>query len=179
MSDFEPAQAGFGRRLSTAPRARPVARLGVAAGSVLLLAACGLGEDPAVAEGRALYEANCQICHGEGGLGDGPMSANLPLQPVSLVEHVGHHSSIEMYRLITGGIPPAMPPHTLSETQVANIVAYIWTMVPEDRVAELREMQRQMEEMSQGGGAMGGMQMDHSNMPGMQSDSGGGSMPDM
>ena len=127
---------------------RPLPGVLVAVGAALLASACGPAEDPAVAEGRELYEVNCQICHGETGVGDGPMAASLPVPPVSLIEHVGHHSSSEMYRLITGGIPPAMPPHILSEQQVAVIVDFLWTLVPDDQVAALREMQRQIEEMS-------------------------------
>ena len=140
------------------------------AGLSLPAAACGPPEDPAVAEGRALYEEGCLMCHGEDGLGDGPMASSLPVPPVSLIEHVGHHSSAEMYLLITRGIPPAMPPHSLTEEQVANIVDYIWTLVPEDQVDALRDMQRQIEEMGAPAGGMPGMQMDHSAMPGMQGD---------
>ena len=127
---------------------RPLHGVFATLGTAVLASACGADQDPVVAEGRTLYEVNCQTCHGETGVGDGPMAASLPIRPVSLIEHVGHHSSSEMYRLITGGIPPAMPPHTLTEEQVASIVDFIWTLVPDDQVAALREMQRQIEEMS-------------------------------
>ena len=144
----------------------------VALGGIALLAtACGPAEDPAIAEGRELYEVNCEICHGEMGLGDGPMAPSLPVLPVSLIEHVGHHSTAEMNRLILGGIPPAMPPHNLSEEQVRLIVGYIWTLVPEDQVVALREMQRQIEEMEQAAGGGAGMGMDHSQMPDTGDDS--------
>ncbi len=143
---------------------RAAAIVGCTMSAALLVGACGPPEDPAVAEGRALYEVNCEVCHGEGGLGDGPMAASLPVPPVSLIEHVAHHSSDEMYLLITRGIPPAMPPHTLSEDQVARIVDFLWTLVPEDQVDALREMQRQIEEMGAPAGGMPGMQMEHSRM---------------
>lgn len=155
-------------------------RLAMVAGAALLATACGPAEDPAIAEGRALYEVSCQMCHGETALGDGPMASSLPVPPVSLIEHVGHHSTAEMNRLILGGIPPAMPPHNLSEEQVRLIVDYVWTLVPEDQVAALREMQRQIEEMSQAAGGtarMEGVEGDHSEMPDMSPDSGGGTPP--
>lgn len=145
--------------LPLAARTR-VGRLAALASTAVVAIACGPPEDPAIAEGRALYEAGCEMCHGERGLGDGPMASSLPVPPVSLIEHVGHHSASEMYRLITDGIPPAMPPHTLSEEQVTRIVDYVWTLVPEGQVAALRDMQRQIEEMGLPAVGMPGMQMD-------------------
>jgi mono/diheme cytochrome c family protein len=133
-------------------------------------------EDPEIAAGHALYEANCQMCHGETALGDGPMAASLPIQPESLIEHLGHHTMDELTRLVISGIPPAMPPAPVSEEELTLIVDYVWTLVPDERVAALREMQRQAEEMGQGSGTMPGMEMDHAEMPG---DSASGSMPGM
>jgi len=149
------------------PRTGARATLALAAG--FLAFGCGPGEDPDLVAGRSLYEANCATCHGERALGDGPMAASLPVKPVSLVEHVGHHTFAELTRLVTTGIPPAMPPAQVTEEQLRLIVDYVWTLVPEDQVEALREMQRQMEMM--GTGSMPGMQMDHSQMPGMQMDS--------
>jgi mono/diheme cytochrome c family protein len=152
--------------------------IGALACSVLLVAACSSdSEDPAIAAGHALYEANCQMCHGETALGDGPMAASLPVEPESLIEHLGHHTMAELTRLITAGIPPAMPPAAVDEAEAGLIVDYLWTLVPEEQVAGLREMQRQMEERGQGAGAMPGGEMDPSEMPGMQGDSANGAMP--
>lgn len=143
-----------------------------------LTAACSGSEpeDPRIAQGRALYETNCLMCHGEEALGGGPMASTLPVEPVSLIEHLGHHTMDELVTLVTSGIPPAMPPAPVSADEVALIVDYVWTLVPEDRVEELREMQRMMEEMGSGTGAMPGMGgmdggdmqgMDHGEMEGM------------
>jgi aromatic ring hydroxylase len=101
------------------------------------------------------------------------MAESLPVQPARLVDHLGHHTMAELTRLITGGVPPAMPPAPVNQGQIGLIVDYLWTLVPEDQVEALRAMQLQMEEMGSGMGSMPGMQMDHSqgDMPGMQMDS--------
>jgi mono/diheme cytochrome c family protein len=145
-----------------------MSRAGAMGVIALMLGACGgdAGEtgDLAVADGRALYEENCMMCHGPGAEGDGPMAASLPARPPRLMDHLGHHTEAEFIRLIQGGVPPAMPPTGLSEGQVRLVVDYLWTLVPEAEVAALREMQRQMEAMGDAGsGAMPGMDgMDHS-----------------
>lgn len=145
-------------------------RWGALACVAFLPAACSPSSaDPAVAEGRTLYEENCQTCHGDGGRGDGPMAASLPVQPANLMEHLAHHTMTELTRLVTGGIPPAMPPVDLTQADVGLIVDYLWTLVPADEVGALRGMQRRMEEMGRGTGSMPGMPMDSSGagMPGM------------
>lgn len=149
------------------------ARTAVAIAVGLSFLGCGPREDPDLRAGRELYEENCATCHGPGALGDGPMASSLPVQPASLVEHLGHHTMAELTRLITGGVPPAMPPAPVSQEEILLIVDYVWTLVPEDQVEALRAMQRQMEEMGAGMGAMPGMQVDHSqgDMPEMQMDS--------
>ena len=128
---------------------------GLALGSVLLVTAACAGDggdaDVALTEGQALYEANCMACHGETALGDGPMASSLPVDPPPLKEHLGHHSQAELVRLIRGGVPPAMPPVALDEDQVLKIVDYLWSLVPEDEVDALREMQRHMEMMGDSG----------------------------
>jgi mono/diheme cytochrome c family protein len=138
--------------------------------------ACSASSDepPEIAEGRALFEANCMPCHGEGARGDGPMASALPVQPPSILDHLGHHTKAQLARLVIGGIPPAMPPQPVTPEQVQLIVDYAWTLVPESEVAALRAMQEQMETMGDSvmagvpgmaGTAMPGM--DHSAMPGM------------
>jgi mono/diheme cytochrome c family protein len=117
--------------------------------TLLLFSACaGDSRDPAMAEGQALYEASCLMCHGETAAGDGPLARTLPVEPPRLMEHLGHHTEARLIQLIRDGIPPAMPPADVGEEEIRLIVDYLWTLVPESEVTALREMQRQMELMS-------------------------------
>ena len=127
------------------------ARVALAVAGGLLALGCGPPEDPNLVAGRTLYEENCVECHGDKALGDGPMAASLPVQPASLMEHLAHHTVAELTRLITTGIPPAMPPAPVDEEEIRLIVDYLWTLVPADQVGALREMQRQMEMMGMPG----------------------------
>jgi mono/diheme cytochrome c family protein len=122
------------------------ARRAAIVGMTTLLGACG-GEDltPELAEGRDLYESTCSMCHGERALGDGPMAANLPVPPPSLLLHLGHHTGDQLVGLIRNGVPPAMPPAPLDERQVRLVIDYVWSLVPEDEAASLRAMRDQME----------------------------------
>lgn len=155
----------------------------VAATGLLLTLGCGSGtEDVAMSEGQALFQETCIQCHGPQGLGDGPMAASLPVQPASLIEHLAHHTRAQLVQLVTGGIPPGMPPQPLTEEEVLQVVDYIWTLVPADQVEALRAMQQQVEAAG-GMGAMpgmGGMGSDTSGgmpSPGMEMDHSGHAMP--
>ena len=55
------------------------------AGLALLVAACTPPE-PAPVSGRALFVEFCQVCHGAGGQGDGPMARDLPKKPADLTQ---------------------------------------------------------------------------------------------
>lgn len=106
--------------------------------------------------GEALYVTNCAMCHGPAGLGDGTMAASLPVEPPSLLDHLGHHPEDQLIRIIQNGVPPAMPPAPLDEDEVRLVVDYAWTLVPDSLVEGLREMQR----MAEMGMDMTGMGMD-------------------
>ena len=63
-----------------------------------------------VAKGKALYQANCAICHGVVARGDGPAAFTLVPRPVNLQLHVPQHAPGEVFYWISSGIPgTAMP----------------------------------------------------------------------
>jgi len=55
-------------------------------------------------KGRALFQANCAICHGPRALGDGPQAFLLQPRPVNLQLHVPQHAAGEVYYWITNGV---------------------------------------------------------------------------
>jgi hypothetical protein len=136
---------------------------------VLLLSGCSNSSgDPEVAPGRALYDANCSSCHGKTAEGDGPMASSLPVQPPRLMDHLGHHTDAQLVQLIRGGVPPAMPPSSVTENEVQLIVDYVWTLVPEAEIAALRAEHEHIE--AEGDSAMNSM-AGMPAMPGMTPDS--------
>jgi len=143
----------------------PAARIAATAVAIAFTQGCAAADagDPGpMAEGRALYQANCLTCHGEDARGDGPLSRTLPVAPPSILEHLGHHTQAELVRLIRGGIPPAMPPTALGDDEVRRIVDYVWTLVPESELAALRAMQQHTEAMGEGAAGATMPTMDHS-----------------
>lgn len=79
-------------------------------------------------KGRALFQANCAICHGPRGLGDGPQAFLLQPRPVNLQLHVPQHAAGEVYYWISEGVAGTGMPawkETLSETQRWEIVRYV------------------------------------------------------
>jgi copper transport protein len=87
-----------------------------------------------IADGKALYEANCAVCHGATGHGDGPGSAALNPKPVDLTVHVGLHPDSQLYDWITNGISrTAMPAwkSKLSDQQRWDVINYLRTLSPD------------------------------------------------
>jgi mono/diheme cytochrome c family protein len=92
------------------------------------------------AAGKDVFVANCASCHGEGGKGDGPVGAALNPPPRDFtvgdfkldtdgdgkagtdkdLENVIHNGAMAY-----GGSPLMAPWPTLSDAQVADVIAYI------------------------------------------------------
>ena len=88
------------------------------------------GDANATAEGKKIYAANCSICHGSKGLGDGVAAAGLSKPPAN-------HSSVAVQKLTDGAIfwkitegnsPMPAYKQVYSETQRWQLVNYIRTL---------------------------------------------------
>jgi mono/diheme cytochrome c family protein len=81
-----------------------------------------------IERGRTLFLANCAICHGPRGLGDGPQAFLLNPRPVNLQLHVPQHAPGEIDYWISEGVAGTGMPawkETLSETQRWEIVRFL------------------------------------------------------
>jgi len=88
-----------------------------------------------VAAGQGLFTAKCAPCHGETGLGDGPIGVALNPRPADLRQHAipGIHTDSQLFEWITNGFPGSQMPafkSTLSDTDRWNLVNFIRTLAP-------------------------------------------------
>ncbi|HVQ73919.1 MAG TPA: CopD family protein [Candidatus Binatia bacterium] len=59
-----------------------------------------------IARGLELYRADCAVCHGPSGTGDGPGGAGLPRRPADLTApHTSQHTAGDIFWWLTHGIP--------------------------------------------------------------------------
>lgn len=88
-------------------------------------------DERSVAAGKALFAANCAVCHGSTGHGDGPQAAALNPKPLDLTVHAGLHPDSQLYDWITNGIlRSAMPAWKgqLTDQQRWDLVNYLRTL---------------------------------------------------
>jgi mono/diheme cytochrome c family protein len=88
---------------------------------------------PDSASGAAIYAEKCAPCHGEAGLGDGPMASKLPKAPAAIGKpETGRAAApANWYTVVTeGNINSMMPPFKdgLSDQQRWDVVAYALTL---------------------------------------------------
>jgi copper transport protein len=89
--------------------------------------------DPdSIAQGRDLFQQNCQPCHGSEGKGDGPVGRTLNPPPPDLSEHTvpGLHPDEQLFEWISEGYPGSVMPafeDTLSEEERWHLVNFIRT----------------------------------------------------
>jgi putative copper export protein/mono/diheme cytochrome c family protein len=86
-----------------------------------------------ILHGRDVFAANCAICHGVEGRGDGVLAGQLPVRPADLTAaHLWGHRDGELFWWISSGRPapdgaPAMPPFaaTLSAADRWSVIDFV------------------------------------------------------
>ena len=89
--------------------------------------------DSSITHGAALFSANCAICHGADGRGDGLSAKSLPVPPADLTApHFWGHTEGDLYWFISHGMTApdgtiAMPPFggTLSSDKIWALIDYL------------------------------------------------------
>jgi putative copper resistance protein D len=98
-------------------------------------------EVTAIARGQQLYHAQCALCHGVAGHGDGPAGQALRPRPADLTgAHLGHHTAGDLYWWLTHGIPgTAMPGFTehLSETDRWDVITFLRALATVEQASPL------------------------------------------
>lgn len=85
-----------------------------------------------LARGQRVFSVICEVCHGPGGEGDGPVIGRFPNPPSLLSEHTRAYPDGRIYHVITRG-QGIMPPHAVQ-------------VLPEDRwrlVLYIRQLQEE------------------------------------
>jgi mono/diheme cytochrome c family protein len=78
-----------------------------------------------VSSGAELYQANCASCHGETGMGDGPLADGLSVQPGDFtnLEEMADRTAADLVAAIRLGVGEAMPAY---ESQISE--AEMWAL---------------------------------------------------
>ncbi len=86
--------------------------------------------EESVAKGKVIYKKQCQMCHGEKGLGDGPAGRLLNPKPMNFTdkEKMDKLNDEKLFETITKGNGP-MPPfeRKLSEADRWHVAHYVRT----------------------------------------------------
>lgn len=94
-----------------------------------------------LAKGEKVYQANCAMCHGAAGKGDGPAAASLKPAPRDLVDgKYTHGASLEdVLHTIASGIEKSpMPPFkaSLKADELESVSAYVVSLQKAGKKAE-------------------------------------------
>ena len=109
--------------------------------SVLIISTSRLFANPPPAyEGRRLYVSYCQLCHGTGGKGDGPLAKAMAINITDLTTTIRSRSDTILTKIITGQgkqtitgrdrhnvLSDAMPEwkDVFSKSQLKSLIAYL------------------------------------------------------
>lgn len=101
-----------------------------------------IANDPLLAAGRALYLERCASCHGENGVGDGPVAAISDVPPGNLADGEWKYGDRpqDVLRVISEGVQGAMPgwDKTFREPERAAVAAYVYHLAGRDVPEALR-----------------------------------------
>jgi mono/diheme cytochrome c family protein len=106
--------------------------------TMLLLAGPALADAPVspASQGREIYVAKCQACHGERGRGDGPAARALPKKPRDYTSPA-YWASVDdeqVKRIITGGLPGTiMRGFPMPADQLDDLLAYLKAFAKDER----------------------------------------------
>jgi mono/diheme cytochrome c family protein len=84
-------------------------------------------------EGKAIYVAKCQACHGSTGKGDGPASRALPKKPkdFTTAEYWKSATDESVKAVILQGMPGTiMRGFPMAPEQLTDLVAYLRSLAP-------------------------------------------------
>ncbi len=92
-------------------------------------------EADSLSRGQAIYEAQCASCHGETGMGDGPVAESLDPPPAPVAHTSCRLSDAYLFwRIHDGGVQwgTAMPPfgEALSEEDIWHVINYLRSLEP-------------------------------------------------
>ena len=139
------------RDKTSTPRRRRLPPLGAAwAGFLavaLMVVACGVGPEvvsvESLAEGQAVYQANCAVCHGTNGEGQPDWHIRktdgiLPPPPLNGDGHTWHHGNGTLYTYVSQGgaafESPGLPDYrsgmpafgdSLSHDEIVSVINYV------------------------------------------------------
>ncbi|WP_046970854.1 FTR1 family protein [Dyella japonica] len=88
---------------------------------------------PDLAHGAAVYQAQCALCHGATGHGDGPAGLQLSPRPIDFTNaaRADQRSALSLYEVITQGVagtPMASYAQTLSSDERWSLAYYVGTL---------------------------------------------------